>query len=78
MNPMEAELFGLPETLVITAEYDFLRISCEVLSRKLNTAGVKNRHIRYGGISHGTFDRLGYAPQVEDMLLEIAGDMKML
>lgn len=78
MNPIEADFSGLPRTLVMTAEYDFLRMSCETLSKKLKQAGVESRHIRYGGIFHGTFDRLGYAPQVEDMLLEIAGDMKEL
>lgn len=75
-DPVRGDLSGLPATLMMTAEYDFLRISCEALSENLNRAGVKNRHIRYGGIFHGTFDRLGYAPQVEDMLSEIAADMK--
>lgn len=78
LSPIFADLKGLPKTLMITAEYDFLRAECEALSRKLEASGVEHRHIRYGGIFHGTFDRLGYAPQVEDILLEIAGDMKSL
>lgn len=78
LSPIFADLKGLPKTLVITAEYDFLRAECEEFSRQLEKAGVQTRHIRYGGIFHGTFDRLGYAPQVEDILLEIAGDMKSL
>lgn len=76
VSPLEAELAGLPETVVMTAEYDFLRLQCEELSRRLQAAGVKTRHIRYGGIFHGTFDRLGYAPQVEDMLQVIADGMR--
>ncbi|MDY4508739.1 MAG: alpha/beta hydrolase [Candidatus Faecousia sp.] len=78
LSPIFADLTGLPRTLVITAEYDFLRAECEAFTRKLLQAGVQTRHIRYGGIFHGTFDRLGYAPQVEDILLEIAQDMKNL
>lgn len=78
LSPIFADLKGLPKTLVVTAEYDFLRAECEAFSRKLEKAGVEHRHIRYGGIFHGTFDRLGYAPQVEDILLQIAGDMKAL
>ena len=78
ISPLLADLSALPKTLVFTAEYDFLRGSCEALSKKLNESGVENRHIRYGGIFHGTFDRLGYAPQVEDMLSEIAKDLESL
>lgn len=45
------------------------------LCRHAEEGGVPCRCIRYGGIFHGTFDRLGYAPQVEDMLREIASEM---
>lgn len=78
LSPLFGDPAGLPKTLLMTAEYDFLRAECEEYSRRLCAAGVENRHIRYGGIFHGTFDRLGYAPQVEDMLREIAADMKAL
>lgn len=78
LSPMFAQLEGLPKTLLITAEYDFLRAECEAFSRKLEASGVELRHIRYGGLFHGTFDRLGYAPQVEDILIQIAKDMKAL
>lgn len=78
LSPIFADLKGLPKTLIITAEYDFLRAECEAFTRKLEEAGVPCRHIRYGGIFHGTFDRLGYAPQVEDILIQIAQDMRKL
>lgn len=78
LSPIFADLKGLPKTLLVTAEYDFLRAECEAFSRKLVAAGVEHRHIRYGGLFHGTFDRLGYAPQVEDILRQIAQDMKAL
>ena len=69
LHPIAAPCIGLPQTLLLTAEYDFLYAECEEYTRRLLVAGVPVRHIRYGGIFHGTFDRLGYAPQVEDMLL---------
>lgn len=69
---------GLCTTLLVTAEYDYLRAECDAYFGMLKKAGVKARAIRYGGIFHGTFDRLGYAPQVEDILNEIAKDMQAL
>lgn len=73
--PISAKCEGLPKTLLITAEYDFLRAECDAYLGMLKSAKVDFRAIRYGGIFHGTFDRLGYAPQVEDILREIAKDM---
>ncbi|GHT78061.1 hypothetical protein FACS1894130_04010 [Spirochaetia bacterium] len=78
LSPIAALAPGLPKTLIFTAEYDFLRIECEEWTKLLKKAGVPCRHIRYGGITHGTFDRLGYAPQVEDMINEIAEDLRSL
>lgn len=78
LSPEAAPAAGLPKTLIMTAEYDFLRIECEVYTGMLKEAGVPCRHIRYGGICHGTFDRLGYSPQVEDMLNEIVKDLRSL
>jgi len=78
ISPITAPMDSLPQALVITVEYDYLRLECEALSRKLMASGVRARHIRYGGLVHGVFDRLGYAPQVEDMLREIAKDLRRL
>ncbi|MDD2991969.1 MAG: alpha/beta hydrolase [Pygmaiobacter sp.] len=78
LHPLAAPCTGLPQTLLLTAEYDFLYAECEEYTRRLQAAGVPVRHIRYGGIFHGTFDRLGYAPQVEDMLLCAAQAMRAL
>ena len=78
LHPIAADPAGLPKTLILTAEYDFLRAECEEYSRILERSGVETRHIRYGGITHGTFDRLGYAPQTEDMINEIVKDLGAL
>lgn len=78
ISPVSAPCEGLPPTLLMYAEYDFLRADCDVYAGLLQKAGVKGKAIRYGGITHGTFDRLGYAPQVEDMLREMSLMMKAL
>lgn len=78
ISPITASCMGLPKTLLITAEYDFLRSQCDAYLKMLNSAGVDVRAIRYDGIFHGTFDRLGYAPQIEDMLQEISDDLQKL
>mgnify|MGYP000934303461 CR=1 FL=1 len=78
LAPIEAGCEGLCKTLLVTVEYDYLRAECDFYFKMLKDAGVDARAIRYGGLFHGTFDRLGYAPQVEDIIDEIANDMQKL
>lgn len=78
LSPIASPVEGLPPTLMIVAEYDYLRSECEAYSRMLQKGGVRQRLIRYGGLTHGTFDRLGYSPQVEDMVREISKDLQAL
>ena len=54
INPVEGDFKGFPKTLIMTAEYDYLRPECELFTKILQDAGVSVRHIRYGGIVHGT------------------------
>ncbi|MEG3039210.1 MAG: alpha/beta hydrolase [Erysipelotrichaceae bacterium] len=69
---------GLPKTLIITAEFDYLRKQDEWYAKALLKAGVDCRLIRYGGMKHAFFDHCGYFPQAEDVLNEIAKDIKQL
>ncbi len=75
---LEKDFSNLPKTLVINAEYDYLRVQGEVYVKKLIEAGVNARNIRYNGIDHAFIDKCGIYPQAEDCFNEIAKDIKNL
>ena len=68
----------LPPALCITAEYDGLRAQTEYYAKQLRQAGVSARTIRYRGMMHAFFDKLGVYPQAEDACIEIADALKAL
>jgi acetyl esterase len=47
------ELVGLPEALIVTAEFDVVRDEGEVYARRLEAAGVQVALRRYEGQIHG-------------------------
>lgn len=46
-------LRGLPETLIITSEFDVLRDEAEYFAKRLRRAGVSVCSVRFGGVLHG-------------------------
>lgn len=70
--PLLGELQGLPETLIITAQYDFLKVENEAYARKLAHSGVPTTLIQYNGTDHAFMDKSGLYPQAEDCMVEIA------
>jgi len=62
---------NFPKTLLITAEYDYLRMQGEAFGKKLKNAGVPIQIVRYGGMCHAFFDLLGKIKQAENCVQEI-------
>lgn len=73
-----SQLEGMPRTLIVTAEYDMLRLEGEEYARRLGQAGVETRLIRYKGMDHAFIDKYGIYPQAEDCMDEIADDVRSL
>lgn len=71
---------NLPETLIITAEYDYLRIQDEEYCKLLNDSGVKVVEVCYSGMDHAFMDKIGYYPQAEDcanIIADFCNEKKM-
>ena len=79
ISPLLAkDLSNLPKTLIITAEYDFLRVQGEAFGKKLINSNVDTKIIRYSGMDHAFIDKCGIYPQAEDCFNEISKDIKAL
>jgi len=75
LSPLLGNLAGMPPTIILLGEFDFLRIEDDRYAHKLNDAGVEVKLVRYKGLSHGFADQVGVTPQAEDALEEISGFM---
>lgn len=80
-NPLISPIYmevdaDFPRTLLMTAEYDYLRKQGEAFGNKLRKAGVDVTMIRYGGMCHAFFDLLGKTSQVERCIEDMADFMK--
>lgn len=72
VSPVTQDPRAFPPTLVLTAEYDFLRLEGEAFARRLVEAGVMVRAVRYRGQEHAFLDKLGLFPQAADAVDEMA------
>lgn len=81
ISPMLSESFeGLPKALIITNEFDALRLQGEFYGSQLAKAGVPVRIIRYQGQTHSSNGNgaFGNVPQAEDVALEIIKEIKQI
>jgi acetyl esterase/lipase len=78
ISPAFGEKEGLCRTLLLLAEYDGLRLEGEFYAGLLKKAGIQVRVIRYNGMRHGFFDRLGIFPQAEAVVNEIAAEINKM
>lgn len=78
ISPAFGKAEGLPEALILSAEYDGLRLEGEYYAKKLQKAGIKVKVIMFRGIDHGYLCWLGLEPQAEAAINEIAAFVKEL
>lgn len=68
---LHPDLSGLPEAIVVTAEYDPLRDEGEAYLARLWKAGVRSTGIRAKGMIHGFANFFPVIPASEDILIMI-------
>lgn len=73
---MADDLFGLPPTHMIMAEYDPLRDEAALYGRKLKAAGVILTETTYSGMVHGFFQMAGMIDQGNEAIKEVAGVLR--
>ena len=74
----DEQLKKFPETIIVAAEYDYLRVGSDYAVKRLAGLGVPVRSIRYCGCDHGFLDMLGTIVQSEELCLTIAVELKAM
>jgi acetyl esterase len=72
LDPLGADLAGLPPALVVTAEYDVLRDEGERYAAALAEAGVPAVGVRYVGMVHGFVRKLATFDTAASAVAQIA------
>lgn len=78
ISPVFGEKDGHCPTTFFLAEFDGLRLEGEFFAKQLQEAHIPVRVVRYEGISHGFFDKLGILPQAEAVVNEIVKEVQAL
>ena len=67
MSPLRApDLVGLPDAVVVIAEFDPLRDQDEAYGQRLRDAGVATKIVRGDGLFHGFFGMHAFLPPARD------------
>lgn len=74
----QKDLSDFPQVVTLIGEYDFLRFSTDIFTRRCKEYGKLKKTIRYQGCDHGFFDMIGVMPQAEDVILEMAKEIQEL
>ena len=74
--PRNANLSGLPPTLLITAECDVLHEEGSTYGEQLQAAGVLVEHVNYKGMIHGFFNYLGLTDDAQNAHQAVADFLK--
>ena len=75
-NLLSCELYGLPATSIITAEFDPLRDEGEQLYKLLLSQGVEAYCERYLGVIHGFFQLSGVSGSAKRCIAAVSNQIK--
>ena len=79
ISPLYAnDLSKLKKAVIIEAEFDYFRLSNDLFAERLWDSGIPCEVIRYQGMDHGFYDRLGFCQQTKDCIMEMALQIRKL
>jgi len=79
VSPLLAKHYsGVPQSLIVTAEFDPLRDEAELYADRLVQAGVHTTCIRYNGLIHGFLLSDGVFSKVDSIITELCGILQSL
>lgn len=70
------DLSKMPQTVLITAEYDYLRLESEYYAKRLLSCGVKTDIYRFMGMNHAFVEKLGRYEMANECMYEIIRRLK--
>jgi acetyl esterase len=69
---MQADLKGLPATVIVTAGFDPLKDSQRAFADKLSQAGVAVKRLHYPSLIHAFLQTTAYVPEAQKAQTESA------